>query len=199
MEEITDFDKWLQTFIAEPVEYYAIYNPQTAEVVGIYPKNSAKDIEHKVLIDSDLAESILEGKISLRSCFVDDADDVLQVVQTQSVRKIDDILHRVVSKEFATFEEADLYITFNSQLNTITLSLIEKLKRKKIRWDSHAVLKFLITEYNDPHKVNQVITTTLDDLYNNDQTYQYTGTDKNFSVFTSRVFKNYIFIENENS
>jgi hypothetical protein len=193
MEEITDFDKWLQAIVIEPIEYYAIYNPQTAEVIGIYPKNSARDIEHKVLIDLDLAESILEGKVSLRSCFVDEVDDILQVVQTQSVRQIDDILHRVVSKEFATFDEADLCITFNSELNTITLSLIEKLKRKKIRWDSYAVLKFLITEYNDPHKVNQVITATLDDLYNNDQTYQYTGTDKNFSVFTSRMFKNYIF------
>jgi hypothetical protein len=193
MEEITDFDKWLQMLIVEPVEYYAIYNPQTAEVIGIYPKNSAKDIEHKVLIDLDLAESILEGKVSLRSCFVDEVDDILQVVQTQSVRQIDDILHRVVSKAFATFDEADLCITFNSELNTITLLLIEKLKRKNIRWANSTVLKFLITEYNDPHKVIQVITTTLDDLYNNNQTYQYTGTDKNFSVFTSRIFKNYIF------
>jgi hypothetical protein len=195
MEEITDFDKWLQTLIVEPVEYYAIYNPQTAEVNGVYPKNSARDIEHKVLIDLDLAESIFEGKVSLRSCFVDEIDDVLQVVQTRSVRTIDDILHRVVSKEFATFDEADLCITFNFESNTITLSLNEKLKRKKIRWDTSALLKFLITGYNDPHKVMQVITTTLDDLYENDQTYQYTGSDKNFSVFTSRIFKNYIFIK----
>jgi hypothetical protein len=195
MEEITDFDKWLQTFISEPIEYYAIYNPQTAEVIGIYPKNSAKDIEHKVLIDLDLAESILEGKVSLRSCFVDEIDDVLQVVQTQSVRTIDDILHRIVSKEFATFDEPDLCITFNSELNTISLSLVEKLKRKKIRWDNSASLKFLITEYNDPHKVIQVITTTLEDLYITDQTYQYIGIDKTFSVFTSRIFKKYIFIK----
>jgi hypothetical protein len=151
------------------------------------------------LIDLDLAESIFEGKISLKSCFVDEVDNELQVVQTQSVRKIDDILHRVVSNEFATFDEADLCITFNSELNTITLSLIEKLKRKKIRWDNSTVLKFLITEYNDPHKIIQIITTTLDDLYITDQAFEYTGTDKNFSVFTSRVFKNYIFIENENS
>jgi hypothetical protein len=195
MEEITDFDKWLQTFISEPIEYYAIYNPQTAEVIGIYPKNSAKDIEHKVLIDLDLAESILEGKVSLRSCFVDEIDDVLQVVQTQSVRTIDDILHRIVSKEFATFDEPDLCVTFNSELNTISLSLVEKLKRKKIRWDNSASLKFLITEYNDPHKVIQVITTTLEDLYITDQTYQYIGIDKTFSVFTSRIFKKYIFIK----
>jgi hypothetical protein len=199
MEEITDFDKWLQTIVVEPIEYYAIYNPQTAEVIGVYPKNSAKEIKHKVLIDLDLAESIFEGKISLKSCFVDEVDNELQVVQTQSVRKIDDILHRVVSNEFATFDEADLCITFNSELNTITLSLIEKLKRKKIRWDNSTVLKFLITEYNDPHKIIQIITTTLDDLYITDQAFEYTGTDKNFSVFTSRVFKNYIFIENENS
>jgi hypothetical protein len=195
MEKITDFNKWLQTIVAEPITYYAIYNPQTAEVIGIYPKNSARDIEHKVLIDLDLAESILEGKISLKSCFVDEVDDVLQVVQTQSVRKIDDILHRVISQEFATFEEADLYVTFDSISNNITISINEKIKRKKIRWDSHAPLRFLITEYNDPNKVIQVITTTLDDLYNNDQTVEYIGIDKSFSVFTSRVFKNYIFIK----
>lgn len=195
MEEITDFDKWLQTVIVEPIEYYAIYNPKTAEVIGIYPKNSAKDIEHKVLIDLDLAESILEGKISLRSCFVDEVDNVLQVIQTKSVKQIDDILHRVVSKEFSTFDEADLCVTFNLESSEIILSLNDKIKRKKVRWDSHAVLRFLITEYNDPHKVIQVITTTLDDLYENDQTYHYTDSNKNFSVFTSRIFKNYIFIE----
>jgi hypothetical protein len=193
MEEITDFDKWLQTFISEPIEYYAIYNPQTAEVIGIYPKNSARDIEHKVLIDLDLAELILEGKVSLRSCFVDEIDNVLQVVQTRSVRTIDDILHRIVSKEFATFDEPDLCVTFNSESNIITLSLVEKLKRKKIRWDNSASLKFLITEYNDPHRVIQVITTPLEDLYITDQTFQYIGIDKTFSVFTSRIFKNYIF------
>jgi hypothetical protein len=193
MEEITNFDKWLQTIVVEPIEYYAIYNPQSAEVIGIYPRNSAREIEHKVLIDLDLAESIFEGRVSLRSCFVDEVDDILQVVQTQSVRQIDDILHRVVSKEFATFDEADLCITFNSELNTITLLLIEKLKRKNIRWGNSTVLKFLITEYNDPHKVIQVITTTLENLYITDQTFEYIGTDKNFSVFTSRIFKNYIF------
>jgi len=195
MEEITDFDKWLQEIVIEPIEYYAIYDPQTSEVIGVYPKNSARDIEHKVLIDLELAESILEGKVSLRSFSVDEVDDILQVVQTQSIRKIDDILHRVVSQEFATFEEADLHVTYNTELTEITLSLVEKIKRKKIRWNNHTVLRFLITEYNDPHKIIQVITTTINDLYNNDQTYQYTGADKNFSVFTSRVFKNYIFIE----
>jgi hypothetical protein len=195
MEEITDFDKWLQTIVAEPVEYYAIYNPQTAEVIGIYPKNSAKDIEHKVLIDLDLAESIFEGKISLKSCFIDEVDDVLQVIQTQSIRKIDDILHRIVSQDFATFKEADLCVTFNNVSSEIVLSLNEKIKRKKVRWDSCALLKFLITEYNDPHKVIQILTTTLDDLYENDQKFQYIGNADTFSVFTSRVFKNYIFIE----
>ena len=193
MEEITDFDKWLQTIVVEPIEYYAIYNPQTAKIIGIYPKNSAKEIKHKVLIDLDLAESIFEGKVSLNSCFVDEVDNELQVVQTQSIRTIDDILHRVVSKEFATFDEADLCITFNFESNTITLSLNEKLKRKKIRWDNHALLRFIVTEYNDPHKVIQVITTTLENLYITDQTFEYIGTDKNFSVFTSRIFKNYIF------
>ena len=195
MEEITDFDKWLQTIVVEPIEYYAIYNPQTAEIIGIYPKNSAKEIKHKVLIDLDLAESIFEGKVSLNSCFVDEVDNELQVVQTQSIRTIDDILHRVVSREFATFKEADLCVTYNYISSEMVLSLNEKIKQKKVRWDSGALLKFLITEYNDPHKVIQVITTTLDDLCENDQKFQYIGTAKTFSVFTSRVFKNYIFVE----
>jgi hypothetical protein len=195
MEEITDFDKWLQTIVVDSIEYYAIYNPQTAEVIGVYPKNSAKEIKHKVLIDLDLAESIFEGKISLKSCFIDEVDNELQVVQNQSIRKIDDILHRVVSQEFATFKEADLCVTYDYTSDEILLSLNEKIKSKKVRWDNGALLKFLITEYNDPHKVIQVITTTLDDLCRDDQKFQYIGTAKTFSVFTSRVFKNYIFVE----
>jgi hypothetical protein len=193
MEEITDFDKWLQTVVIEPVVYYAIYDLHTGAVIGVYPHHAATNIENKILIDTELAESIFSGNISLSSCFVDEVDDTLSIVQTQIVKKIDDILHRISDQQFVPNKNADLYVTFNSESDSISISLSTNTKNKKIKWAGETQLKFFITEYNDPHKVIQIVTTTLNDLYTNDQTYRYIGSDKNFSVFTSRIFKNYIF------
>jgi hypothetical protein len=195
MEEIENFDDWVNTVASAPIEYYAIYNSETGEVTGIYPGHAANNKQNKVLITQDFAEDVFAGIVSLHSCFVDDNEGELQVVQTQSVKKIDDILHRVISQEFTENKEADLYIHYYSTDNILMLSLDEKIKNKKIKFNNDTELKFFITEYNDPYKIIQLVSTTLNNLYKESQKFYYTGTTKKFSVFTSRIFKNYIFIK----
>ena len=67
------------------------------------------------------------------------------------------------------------------------------LKTRKIRWDGHTEMEFLITSYNDPHNLYQSISFRLEELEENPKEFDYNGTDKRFSIFTRRIFKNYIF------
>jgi hypothetical protein len=48
MEEIIDFDSWLQQYTAPQVEYWAIFEPTTGEVTGIYPDPAANDKQNKI-------------------------------------------------------------------------------------------------------------------------------------------------------
>jgi hypothetical protein len=193
MEKIMDFDKWLESFIPKEIEYYAIYDPHTSAVTGVYPDHAAIDIEHKLKIDKDIAESIFEGKISLTSCFVDVIDDNLELIQITSLIKIDDILHRIPDIKYFKFDNPDIFIQFLSEKNLIKIQLSNKLKKKSIRWNGDTKLKFIICAYNDPHKIYQLIDLTLDQLFINDITIPYVGDNSQFSVFTARIFKNYIF------
>jgi hypothetical protein len=193
MEEIKNFDQWLRDFVIPKNEYYAIYNPETYVVTGVYPGHSAASKENKVLIDEDFAQAIFDGRISLSSCFVDISDGSVEVVQTQTIVKIDDILHRIPNKEFSDITESDLSINFNSSKKLLTFFLNEKIKNKKIQWAGNTELRFFITEYNDPHKTLQVIKFKLEDLYKDDLLIDYLGSDLDFSIFTSRIFKKYIF------
>lgn len=193
MEEVTAFDKFLKEFTMPKIEYFAIYDPKTYAVIGVYPGQAASLIKNKVLIDTELAKKILEGHLSLSSCFIDISDETIEVVQTHTIVKIDDILHRIPNRSYTTINNEDLTIQFNEKEKYLKFSLSDKIKNKKIQWAGDTNLQFLITEYNEPHKIYQVIQFKLEDLYKNNLLINYTGDDLDFSIFTSRIFKKYIF------
>jgi hypothetical protein len=197
MEQITDFDQWFSNLTFPEIEYYAIFKEDTGEVIGIYPSHSAKNIKNKILVDQEFADSIINGHISMSSCFVDDSGESLEIIQTCSIQKIDDILHRIIDKKFATFNDPDISIIYTD--NKLTFSLSHRIKNKKIKWDTNSELRFIVSEYNDPHKIIKVIGFTLKDLYNNDLTFECNLSKKQFSIFTSRIFKKYIFQNYEDS
>lgn len=189
MEKIKDFDTWLKNFVPEPVVFYAIYDNTTGAVTGVYPEHSCSDIKHKIKIDSDLAVSIFDGIVSITNCFVDLNSETFEVIQKESLRKIDDILHRIPEVEYSNIENPDVMITLKE--NDLSFSLSDSIKNKKIKWDGDTVLKFLVTEYNDPHKFHDVISFTLDDLYSQTQNFNYKGPLGKFSIFTNRILKTY--------
>lgn len=192
MEQVIDFDEWVKNFVPPAAEYYAIYDNDTGVVTGVFPEHSCEGILNKIKIDSELAESIFEGRVSMMSCFVDRHDDVIEVVHKQVLKKIDDVLHRVPEKQFSNIESPDVRIVYNSKSKKIKIELTKELKKKRIRWDGYTRLKFIVSEYNDPHKIIQVASYTLDELLSANKTIKYLGTSDKFSVFTGRIFKNYI-------
>ena len=193
MAEIIDFDKWLENFVPPAVQYYAIFDRSTSMVVGIYPDHAAVDLDNKLPVDNDFAEDIFSGKIPLTSCFVDEVEGKLEIIQTKSLKTIDDILHRIIDKQYSNFISPDVTIKYISSEKNIEFELSDRLKEKNIKWSGDTELKFIICSYNDPHKIYQVIKFTLEDLFKTNAKVLYIGDDENFSVFTSRIFKKYIF------
>ena len=193
MEEVIDFDEWLQNYKPPKVEFWAIYDPDTSAVIGIYPSPAADEKKYKIKIDQELAEDIQNGIIRMSSCFVDLDLETIKVVEKHSLTKIDDILHRIVDKKYSVVKEADIVVKYNEEENKLIFIMTPILKTRKIRWDGHTEMEFLITSYNDPHNLYQSISFRLEELEENPKEFNYTGSDKRFSIFTRRIFKNYIF------
>lgn len=193
MEEIVDFDTWLKNYVPPEVKYYAIYNPDTGEVTGIYPDSAAGSIEHKIPIDLDLAEDIQNGIVRMNTCFVDASSEKIEIVEKHSLRKIDDVLHRIIDKEYSKVTEPDIVVKYNTTFKRIVIEMSETLKNKKLKFDGETITQFLVTSYNDPHQVYETISFKLGDLKKNPQSIPFNFTGKRFSVFTRRLFKNYVF------
>jgi hypothetical protein len=195
MEEVTDFDTWIQNYTPPDVSYWAIYNPETGEIIGIYPDSAAQEKLHKIKIERDMAEDIMNGVIRMNTCFVDSESETIEIVERYGLRKIDDIVHRIPSNKYVTIDKPDISIVFNSSIKSLTFQMSDNLKSKKVLWTDETNAQFLITAYNDPYQLLQQVTIKLDDLKEFPQTVIYTGEEKRFSIFTRRLFKKYILIE----
>lgn len=195
MEEVIDFDQWYLNHKID-IEYWAIYDPDTGKVKGIYPNESAEPFEHKIKVDTETAEAIGAGKILLSNCFIDFDSDTLEITEVKSLLKIDDVLHRVIEKQWSDMENPEVTIT--SKNNELIFSMSEKAKgKKRIHYNGDTLMDFYITEYNDPNILLKKITIQLDNLITQDKIFQFDYSEK-FSVFTRRIFKQYVLI-NENN
>lgn len=193
MEQIIDFDTWIKNYVPPQIKYYAVYDPETGEVKGVYPDTAASDIEHKIEIDNELAEDIQNGLVRMNTCFVDLDSEKIEIIEKHSLRKIDDILHRIIDKQYSKNVDVDISIVYNSNLKRIIIEMSEVLKNKKLKFDGETIIQFLITDYNDPHYIYETISFKLKDLKKYPQSIPFTAPVKRFSVFTNRLFKNYVF------
>jgi hypothetical protein len=193
MEEIIDFDSWLQQYIAPQVEYWAIFEPTTGEVIGIYPDLSAGEKQHKIKIDRALAEDIHNGIVQMNCCFVDMNSQTIEIITRPSFVKIDDILHRVIDKKYALDQKNDIVIQYNELENKIIFVMHNAFKVNQFPWIETVEIRFFITAYNDPHDLYQIIVFQLKDLSQNSKEFIYTGPHKRFSIFTKRILKNYVY------
>lgn len=194
MEEVMDFDQWYLNQKIN-IEYWAVYDPETGKVKGIYPNESADNFVHKIKIDKEIGEAIGDGKIPLANCYIDFESDSLEIVEVKSLIKIDDVLHRIIDDRWADVSDPDLIV--KTKDNTLTLILSEKVKAKKrIHYNGDTILDFYITDYNDPNILFEKFSVQLNQLIDEEKVFEVKLPEK-FSVYTRRIFKKYIFI-NEN-
>jgi hypothetical protein len=201
MEKMIDFDQWYLDWKPLVIEYVAVFNPQTGAVLSVGPSHAFVDEKYKVPIDKETAESIISAEVKIDSCVIDINSNTLEVAEIKSVFKIDNVLHRIISIEYADVTNADIYITYNSKNKSLRIEMstefggtkvpIVPVKERRIVWDGDTQMNFFITDYNDPNVLYQIISVKIKDLIGKSKTFKNIDCNQ-FSVYTRRLFKNYI-------
>lgn len=203
-EALRDLQSWLESLPKIEVTYYAIFDNITGQVTGIYPDHAAGDIEHKVLIDREIAESVFEGKTTLQSYVIDLTNDNLEFVELKSLTKIDDVLHRIIDIKWSATPDNDVFLTYDRLNKTLTFELsnkyngtkiVENVSIKKVHWSGSTEMLFLITTYNDPNGLFYTTSISIDSLIENKKILTDIDLPADFSVYTRRIFKNYVIEE----
>ena len=201
METIEDFDKWLAEYKPAPVKYVAVYDQLTGAVTSVGPNYAFPDEEHTVDIDSETALSIITAEIQIHHCQIDIHSGELEIAETKTLNKLDDVLHRIPLTQYADIVKPDVYLTYTQKSKTLKIQLSTEFggnkkykdanKQRKFVWDGSTVMDFLITEYNDPNLIYKMFSVKINDLIGKTVTVKNVSYD-NFSVYTRRLFKNYV-------
>ncbi len=202
MEEIKEI---FDDIVLDPVTYVAEFEPESGIVTAVGPTSAFKNVPNVISIDKDLAEMIIEGQINIVNCAVDTRNLTFELLEKKTVSKIDDVLHRVINKDWSEIDNPDIYISFDKSKNDLTFELTEEfggtfilpekyqpVTKRKIIWDGETVLNFYVTEYNDPNILYKKYNILLKDLVDSKITYNNVQMPDRFSIYTRRVLKNYI-------
>jgi hypothetical protein len=204
MEETVNFDQWMADFKQADIIYMVTYNPETGTVSSVGPSCAFENETYKLVIDTDIAEMIIEGKIQISSCFVDPASNEFTISEIKSVFKIDDVLHRITETQWSDLEKFDVYLTFDQVTKTLTVELSEEYQgtkklpekfqpvaKRRIVWDGDVEMSFLLTDYNDPNFLYSMIPVKVIDLIGKAKVLENLDVPPKFSIYTRRLFKNY--------
>lgn len=201
METIEDFDKWLAEYTPPPLVYVAVFDPNTGKVMSVGPNHAFEQEKYKVVIDNDLAESIIKAEIQIHNCLVDINSGEVEIAEMKTLVKLDDVLHRIISTEYTDIVKPDVYLTYLSKTKTLKIQLSTEyggnkkpkvpVNPRKFVWDGSTVMDFLITDYNDPNLIYEMFSVTINDLIGKTVSIKNIDYEK-FSVYTRRLFKNYV-------
>lgn len=202
MEEVKDFFEEIKF---EPTTYVGLFNEITGEIYCVGPSHAYTEEKNKISIDNDIAEMIIEGKINLFNCVVDLRDFSFELIERKLVSKIDDVLHRIVDSNWSDMDRPDIIVSFNKDLNSLTVELTEEfggtyilpgkyqpVAKRKVLWSGDTSLNFYFTEYNDPNVLYSKHSILLKDLIDSKIIIEGLTLPEKFSIYTRRVLKNYI-------
>jgi hypothetical protein len=132
---------------------------------------------------------------------VDINSNTVEVAEIQSMYKIDDILHRIISSKYSDIEKPDVYLTHSKKNRTLKIELGKEFggtknpkipyRQRNIIWDGDTVMDFYITEYNDPNLTLETVSVKISELVGKSKIIENISYE-NFSVYTRRLFKNYV-------
>lgn len=204
MEKIIDFDTWIKNYVPQKIKYVAVFDPMTGTVQSVGPEHAFQNVKNKVIIDSETAESVINGEIKISSCIVNLISNSFEISETHGIVKIFDDLHRIIDMKYSEVEKNDLFLTYNRLSKTLDIQISEEyggtrklpdqfqpVQPKTIVWDGDKQMDFLVTDYNDPNLLFDVFSVKINELKG--KTYTIDNFDyEKFSIFTRRLFKNYV-------
>lgn len=202
--ELPDFDEWIKTFEVPEVNYLASFN-ETGQLTKVGPSHIFSEDESCIELPKEMAEEIISGRVHIAKCYVDVKTGGVEIAQVEKLHKIDDMLHRIVEKEWTEVTVPDVYITYRKKEKQLSIELTESLggthilpdeyqpvAKRKMVWDGETTLKFMLTNYNDPHIIHNVVEVKLHDLVDNPYIMDNIDLPSRFSVYTRRLLKDYV-------
>jgi hypothetical protein len=192
-QELMDFDEWIKLPVNQTIEYYAAFKDDGA-LIGVYPSHAVADILNKIKIDDEVATAITTGVENLFSYKVDIPTKKLVKLNkfsTHNLIKIDDILHRVIDKKWASIQDPDIVILHDVKNSTLTFSMSDRYSNNII-WDGATEMIFLVTAYNDPNVLIHMLSIRAGDITENTKSFAL-DLPTRFSVYTRRIFDKYLF------
>jgi hypothetical protein len=187
------------------VEFMAKYDPTNGQILAVGPSIAFFEEKFKLPIDEDIAIQIIQGMMLLSSCKVNIIENQVEISEEKSLFKIDDVLHRVIDKKFFDLDRIDVKIKFNKKSQKFTFFLADDLggtlknpkkdkdKKRKVTWSGETLMNFYITDYNDPNILYSKLEFTISDLEKKNLTVKIlTELPEEFSIYTRRLFKNYV-------
>jgi hypothetical protein len=210
MEEIVEYS--FNNVVIPKIEFMAKFNPNTGAVVSVGPAIAFENEEYKLPIDDEIAIMIIEGRMSLSACAVNINEGQVEVSEVKSLFKIDDVLHRITERKFVKELYTDVLVAYSKEGKFFRFVLAEDLggiyknlssssieKNRRTIWGGETAMQFYITDYNDPNVLHQIIEIRLSDLKGKELIVKQPADLPNaFSIYTRRLFKNYI-LEYENN
>lgn len=183
-----EFQDWLKTIQIPEEKYYVLFDEQ-GKILELSSNYSPEKIE----IDKDIALSIYDGSATLKSYRVNvetfEIEKNTELI-CNDLTKIDDVLHRVIEKKWSNVSNPDITIRYDSKNESLIFSANKK--HRNFVWSGDTILLFLITGYNDPNVLKEMVQVTVGDLLENQKKVKIKTSGK-FSIYTRRVFRDYIF------
>lgn len=205
MEKIMDFDEWVKNYVPAKIEYMGVYDPKDGSLISVGPSHAFENEQFKVSMDEDLALKILEGRVLFNTCYVDLGSEKIELVEVKPVVIPTTILYRIVDKEWSTTDRLDIYLTCNIAKKTLKIEMSEELSgtkkipakykskiQRRLVPSNDTPIEFLITDYNDPNIIHTTLSLVLGELIGKSKTFTKIDFPENFSIYTKRVFKNYM-------
>ena len=195
MEEKLDlapFDEWIKT-VEVPEETYFFEFDLDGNVIALHPGPAVDHIKNKIQVDLDVALGIYDRGETLRHYKVDVISGRVIKVNLASITgltKIDDVLHRVIDKKWSKISKPDVSIEYARADALLTFKINPLLKT--IEWQGDQDMVFLITEYNDPNVLQEMISFNVNELVKYPQRFTLTLPEK-FSIYTRRIFDKYTY------
>lgn len=195
MIETLDFDGWLKTYKPEEPVYYAIYNPETCKVTGVYPKGPSAGKKHKIKIETVIAEEIINGKINLSLLTVDIENEELVISEKEVYTSAYSNFYKLQSTA-RDLISVSLSVKYIKQEKKLYFTASDNLIKQKDKFESYKLpCLFYITNQNDPNVLYDTIELNLTELFSKKEiAFHLDMEQKKFSIFTKKIFNNYYFV-----
>lgn len=194
-EPLMDFFEWIRTVEIIEDEYCLEYDDEGNAIAShpyqkTLPPNSVK-------IDEELALKIFEGKESLNSFKINTVTKEITKVNphgnVRTVTKMDDVLHRIVDSKWSNITSPDVILSYNRNHKLLSFRLGPTVN--PANWNGDTEMIFLVTEYNDPNVLKQMVSVRVGDITYSTKHIRGLELPEKFSVYTRRIFENYIIEE----